>query len=130
MSMPLSCFFFCIDHTLSNFSRLCVFWLFWQFFARFFCQRNLSPFALLPIPQKRRPFGMPMNIRSAFRKKSAQLNSQLGAFGSPCWTRTNDPAVNSRMLYHSVFGNPKTIILGYNYTAILVCGKAFSKNCL
>jgi hypothetical protein len=97
--MPLSCFFFCIDHTLSNFSQLCVFWLFWQFFARFFCQRNLSPFALLPIPQKRLPFGMPMNIRSAFRKKSAQLNSQLGAFGSPCWTRTNDPAVNSRMLY-------------------------------
>jgi len=23
----------------------------------------------------------------------------LFCFGSPCWARTNDPAVNSRMLY-------------------------------
>ena len=31
------------------------------------------------------------------QKKTTHLRDL--SFGSPCWTRTNDPAVNSRMLY-------------------------------
>ena len=33
------------------------------------------------------------------KKKNPTLRVELFFFGSPCWTRTNDPAVNSRMLY-------------------------------
>ena len=32
-------------------------------------------------------------------KKNGAHKSVLRSFGSPSWTRTNDPAVNSRMLY-------------------------------
>ena len=32
-------------------------------------------------------------------KKAESLVCQGFRLGSPCWTRTNDPAVNSRMLY-------------------------------
>ncbi len=49
------------------------------------------------------------NTRSSFAKrgpkaqlgkeKSLRNNSFSGAGGSPSWTRTNDPAINSRMLY-------------------------------
>ena len=36
------------------------------------------------------------NIESKKKKHTFRV---LFLFGSPCWTRTNDPAVNSRMLY-------------------------------
>ena len=38
---------------------------------------------------------------SFFKKKKAPKTQGFRSFfyGSPCWTRTNDPAVNSRMLY-------------------------------
>ncbi|MFR1696319.1 MAG: hypothetical protein ACLTN1_07740, partial [Acutalibacteraceae bacterium] len=32
------------------------------------------------------------------KKKNPTLRMGFFFFGSPCWTRTNDPAVNSRML--------------------------------
>ena len=45
-----------------------------------------------------------VNIISSFAARQTSLKKLLeksqGVFsGSPCWTRTNDPAVNSRMLY-------------------------------
>ena len=37
---------------------------------------------------------------SVLKKRKPFLSTDKnGLFGSPCWTRTNDPAVNSRMLY-------------------------------
>ena len=36
---------------------------------------------------------------SVGKKKEQEDRCLPALFGSPCWTRTNDPAVNSRMLY-------------------------------
>ena len=36
--------------------------------------------------------------------KKTPKKMDVFSFGSPCWTRTNDPAVNSRMLYRLSYG--------------------------
>ncbi len=63
----------------------------------------------LPLPatgggRARYPASAKRLAGSLVRKSKTQQNKKHSfrstfCFGSPCWTRTNDPAVNSRMLY-------------------------------
>ena len=39
------------------------------------------------------------SVGASEKAKGKGTLSRAFSFGSPCWTRTNDPAVNSRMLY-------------------------------
>ena len=59
--------------------------------CRLYASRPLCGFALQNPAQARRFIGVNNKKRTSFRCPSF--------CGSPSWTRTNDPAVNSRMLY-------------------------------
>ena len=45
-----------------------------------------------------------MTVLTLFRKERLAVVLATSRFGSPSWTRTNDPAVNSRVLYRLSYG--------------------------
>ena len=55
--------------------------------------------------------------RIQFEKKNKDVQKNVSIFGSPSWTRTNDTAVNSRVLYRLSYGGilkpTKQSLIGY-----------------
>ena len=68
--------------------------------CRLYASRPLCGFALQNPAQARRFIGVNNKKRTSFRCPSF--------CGSPSWTRTNDPAVNSRMLYRLSYRGMKS----------------------
>ena len=55
--------------------------------------------------------------RIQFERKNKDVQKNVSIFGSPSWTRTNDTAVNSRVLYRLSYGGilkpTKQSLIGY-----------------
>ena len=62
---------------------------------------NQRPKAVQPATKQSTGLFLPNLVRVQFKKTKKTEHTKVYSvhFGSPSWTRTNDPAVNSRMLY-------------------------------